>query len=198
MQLHEKIFRCRRQLGLSQEELAERIGVTRQAVSKWEQGISVPELESLVALARIFGVTTDYLLSEETADQHKEAAAQQLPKQDWLDRLPGVLQKGFRRYGWLLGVYMAVGGGLFAGLGALGKFMVESMFSGMNGITDPFGGGFPMYDSVFDQFQQQANQMAANNPVSIMCNAIMIFGFVLMTAGILLAIYLKKKSKTEG
>lgn len=195
MQLHEKIFRCRRQLGLSQEELAECIGVSRQAVSKWEQGISTPELDSLVALAKIFGVTTDYLLSEE--EQMPKMQQPSGEKQDWLDRLPGVLQKGFRRYGWLLGVYMAVGGGLFAGLGALGKFMVESMFSGMNGITDPFGGGFPMYDSVFDQFQQQANQMAANNPVSIMCNAVMIFGLILMAGGIILAIYFKKKSKTE-
>lgn len=195
MQLHEKIFRCRRQMGLSQEELAERVGVTRQAVSKWEQGISVPELESLLALAKTFGVTTDYLLSQEDAPQEEQASR---PKQDWLDRLPGVLQKGFRRYGWLLGVYMAVGGGLFAGLGALGKYMAESMFNGMNGITDPFGGGFPMYDNMFDQFQQQANQMAANNPASIMCNAVMIFGFVLMAVGIFLAAWLKRKSQTEG
>ena len=118
MQLHEKIFRCRRQLGLSQEELAERIGVTRQAVSKWEQGISTPELDSLVALAKIFGVTTDYLLSD--AEQMSKTQQPSGETRDWLDRLPGVLQRGFRRYGWLLGVRLAVAGGLFAGLGALG------------------------------------------------------------------------------
>lgn len=184
MQLHEKIFRCRRQLGLSQEELAARIGVTRQAVSKWEQGISTPELESMVALAKIFGVTTDYLLSEE--DVPREAQVSH-PKQDWLDRLPGVLQKGFRRYGWLLGVYLAIGGGLFAGLGALGNLIMESMT-----------GSVPGNNMIFDPFQQQANQMMANNPVSIMCNAGMIFGFVLLAAGIFLAVWLKKKSREEG
>ena len=190
MQLHEKIFRCRRQLGLSQEELAARIGVTRQAVSKWEQGISTPELESLVALARVLGVTTDYLLSEEDAPQGEQVSQ---PKQDWLDRLPGVLRKGFRRYGWLLGVYMAIGGGLFAGLGALGHFIMESMIGSMNSVTGSFPG-----NNMIDSFQQQANQMMANNPVSIMCNAMMIFGFILLAAGIFLAIWLKKKSRKEG
>ena len=191
MQLHEKIFRCRRQLGLSQEELAERIGVTRQAVSKWEQGISTPELDSLVALAKIFGVTTDYLLSD--AEQMPKTQQPSGEKQDWLDRLPGVLQRGFRRYGWLLGVRLAVAGGLFAGLGALGKAMAESMSSTMNGFVDVFE-GFPMTDP----FQQQMKQMIANEPVSILCSVLMIFGLVLMTAGIVLAIWLKKKSKKES
>ncbi len=191
MQLHEKIFRCRRQLGLSQEELAERIGVTRQAVSKWEQGISTPELDSLVALAKIFGVTTDYLLSD--AEQMPKTQQPSGEKQDWLDRLPGVLQRGFRRYGWLLGVRLAVAGGLFAGLGALGKAMAESMSSTMNGFVDVFE-GFPMTDP----FQQQMNQMIANEPVSILCSVLMIFGLVLMAAGIVLAIWLKKKSKKEN
>lgn len=191
MQLHEKIFRCRRQLGLSQEELAERIGVTRQAVSKWEQGISTPELDSLVALAKIFGVTTDYLLSD--AEQTPKTQQPSGETRDWLDRLPGVLQRGFRRYGWLLGVYMAVAGGLFAGLGALGKAIAESMHSTMNGFVDVFE-GFPMTDP----FQQQMKQMIANEPVSILCSVLMIFGLVLMTAGIVLAIWLKKKSKKES
>lgn len=59
MALHEKIYSCRRKAGLSQEELAEKIGVSRQAVSKWETGESVPELSKIVMLADIFGVTTD-------------------------------------------------------------------------------------------------------------------------------------------
>ena len=64
MNLSEKILYCRKKAGLSQEALAEKLGVSRQAISKWETGESVPELSKLVLLARAFDVTTDWLLSE--------------------------------------------------------------------------------------------------------------------------------------
>ena len=59
MNLSEKILYCRKKAGLSQEALAEKLGVSRQAISKWETGESVPELSKLVLLARAFDVTTD-------------------------------------------------------------------------------------------------------------------------------------------
>ena len=64
MTLSGKILYCRKKAGLSQEALAEKLGVSRQAVSKWETGEAVPELSKLVLLAAAFGVTTDWLLSE--------------------------------------------------------------------------------------------------------------------------------------
>lgn len=64
MKLSEKLYSLRRRSGLSQEQAAERLGVSRQAVSKWEGGQSVPEADKLVALSRLYGVTTDYLLLE--------------------------------------------------------------------------------------------------------------------------------------
>ena len=67
MTLGEKIYALRKQHGLSQEQAAEALGVSRQAVSKWESGQSVPEAEKLVAISRLFAVTTDYLLLEEDA-----------------------------------------------------------------------------------------------------------------------------------
>lgn len=60
--LSERIQLLRRQQGFSQEELADRLGVSRQAVSKWESGQSTPDLERVVAMSEVFGVTTDYLL----------------------------------------------------------------------------------------------------------------------------------------
>lgn len=63
MTLAEKIVVCRRQQGLSQEMLAAQLNVSRQAVSKWETGDAEPESGKLVALAKIFGVTVDWLLS---------------------------------------------------------------------------------------------------------------------------------------
>lgn len=65
MQLAEKIFNERKRLGWSQEQLAEHMEVSRQAVSKWESGQSLPDLDKLVLMSQIFGVSTDYLLKEE-------------------------------------------------------------------------------------------------------------------------------------
>lgn len=61
--LSERIYTLRRKAGLSQEQLAERVGVSRQAISKWEGGLSVPELEKLRALSEVFGVTLDELVN---------------------------------------------------------------------------------------------------------------------------------------
>ena len=60
--LSENIFRYRRSLGLTQEALAEKLGVTRQTVSKWEGGQSTPDVEKLIALADCFGITVDELI----------------------------------------------------------------------------------------------------------------------------------------
>lgn len=62
--LADKIISLRRQKGWSQEDLAERLDVSRQSVSKWESGQSVPDLKRIVQLSELFCVTTDYLLKE--------------------------------------------------------------------------------------------------------------------------------------
>ena len=61
----DKLIRLRRQRGWSQEELAEKLQVSRQAVSKWESAQTAPELEKLLQLSALFGVSTDYLLKDE-------------------------------------------------------------------------------------------------------------------------------------
>lgn len=67
MSLGDKIAELRRQKGWSQEKLAEKLGVTRQSVSKWESGASVPDLDKIVGLSELFGVTTDYLIKCESS-----------------------------------------------------------------------------------------------------------------------------------
>ena len=64
MSLSEKILKLRAARGMSQGDLAEQLGVSRQSVSKWETGQSVPDLDKIIKLADLFGVTTDYLLRE--------------------------------------------------------------------------------------------------------------------------------------
>ena len=74
MELADQIALLRKKSGLSQEELGEKIGVSRQAVSKWESGKAVPELENLKELSRIFGVSLSELLQlEENAQGEKPA-----------------------------------------------------------------------------------------------------------------------------
>jgi len=67
MTFGEKLVQLRRARGLSQEALAEAVGVSRQAVSKWELGTAAPEVDKILALAEFYGVTTDYLLRVEMA-----------------------------------------------------------------------------------------------------------------------------------
>ena len=60
MVLSEKIIMLRKKAGWSQEELAEKLDISRQSVSKWESGASSPDLDKIIRLSRLFGVTTDY------------------------------------------------------------------------------------------------------------------------------------------
>ena len=64
MNFSEKLAALRRREGLSQEQLADRLGVTRQSVSKWESGAAAPELPKLVALSELFHVSVDYLVKD--------------------------------------------------------------------------------------------------------------------------------------
>ena len=69
MILADKIIRLRKKNGWSQEELAEKMNVSRQAVSKWESAQTIPDLDKILKLGELFGVTTDYLLKDEIEDE---------------------------------------------------------------------------------------------------------------------------------
>ena len=156
MKLNEKIWVCRKQAGLSQEALAEKIGVSRQAISKWETGEAAPEISKLPLLARTFNVTADWLLDDEAgfeADETEEEAsadapagagsappaAANVPMQSypsWMENLPGWIIRALKKYGWLYGVRMAISGALFTVMGFVAKAMSGSMTSSF----DSFGG----------------------------------------------------------
>ena len=118
MKLGEKLQRLRRQSGLSQEQLAERLGVSRQAVSKWELDETMPDTENVIQLSRLFGVSCDYLLREEADGQGAVPPPQDGPR----PAPPGETQ--LTEQGWVhnafalslcvcaAGLLMAVGGGV--------------------------------------------------------------------------------------
>ena len=69
MILADKIIALRKKSGWSQEALAEKLGVSRQSVSKWEGALAIPDLDKVVKLSRIFGVSTDYFLKDELEEE---------------------------------------------------------------------------------------------------------------------------------
>lgn len=76
MILADKIVSLRKKAGWSQEDLAEKLGVTRQSVSKWEGAQSVPDMDKVVMMSRLFGISTDFLLKDELEEETPCAAAQ--------------------------------------------------------------------------------------------------------------------------
>lgn len=203
MNVSGKILQCRKKAGLSQEALAERIGVSRQAVSKWETGEAMPELPTVVALAKEFGVTTDWLLSDAaeipaaeipaaeipTAEEPKTEPAPSRPKRDakyWVNR-----------YGWLLGVYVSLVGAGIAGLGALARFIVGRMMAGVQNSFVTSAPGY-MFGEVYDLSGMMGvagpsiDAMAQNNPVSVLAGVMIVIGVIVMIGGGILAIVLRK------
>ena len=74
MTLREKLIVSRNKAGLSQMELANQLGVSRQAVSRWESGDTTPSVDKLKTLARIYGVSLDWLCSDTADGEPPEAA----------------------------------------------------------------------------------------------------------------------------
>ena len=66
MKLGDKILMLRKKEGMSQEQLAEKLDVSRQAVSRWELGSALPDANNIRQLSRVFAVSADYLLNEDT------------------------------------------------------------------------------------------------------------------------------------
>ena len=71
MNLSEKIMLLRKKQGWSQEELANRLNISRQSISKWESGQSQPDIDKIILLSQLFQVTTDYLLLDQENEEHR-------------------------------------------------------------------------------------------------------------------------------
>lgn len=116
MKLYEKITLYRKKNGLSQEELAEKIGVSRQAVSKWETGDALPEITKLKALAETFNVTVDFLLDEETTEFSQQIQPQSISVldkyadkiDDCVDNISSKSGTFFKKYGWISGMLLII------------------------------------------------------------------------------------------
>lgn len=179
MKLSDKIWVCRKKAGLSQEALAEKIGVSRQAISKWETGEASPEITKLPLLARTFGVTADWLLDDEAGFDEEPPSEETVQTTDapptaaptypaWIDHLPGFLGRMLKKYGWLFGVRMAVSGALFTALGFVAKAMSSAMTNSFNGAVDSMfpatsNAGVTFYDNVGNVVDPSALGLSAGD-----------------------------------
>ena len=98
MELYERLTALRKTAGLSQEELAEILGISRQAVSKWETGASSPDSHNIVRLGELYGVSTDYILLGWELPQETQSA-EQMPPAAGQKKRPG---RGFIWFGLFL------------------------------------------------------------------------------------------------
>ncbi|QUO37626.1 helix-turn-helix transcriptional regulator [Dysosmobacter sp. Marseille-Q4140] len=107
MTFGEKLQALRQSAGMSQDALAERLDVSRQAVSRWERDETMPETDKVVVLADIFGVTTDYLLRPQAAEQpsaeeHPPRSSPTQAQRDTISRLGYLVKTKGYLLGWVL------------------------------------------------------------------------------------------------
>ncbi|MFR5782849.1 MAG: hypothetical protein ACLUEK_13975, partial [Oscillospiraceae bacterium] len=88
-----------------------------------ETGEALPETAKLAALGTALGVSLDWLLSDAEPEEPEEEPAR---PEDWTDKLPRMVRGAAKRWGWLAGVYLAVVGAIFTGMGALVRAMIKS------------------------------------------------------------------------
>lgn len=167
MKLSDKIYYCRKKAGLSQEALAERIGVSRQAISKWETGEAAPEINKLPLLAKTFSVTADWLLDDEAEPEEPAAEEEPIPEESadrpsapaypaWVDHLPGFLARMLKKYGWIFGLRMAISGAMFTAMGFVAKAMFSAIDSSFNGMVS---GMFPATQNAGVTFYDNAGNV---------------------------------------
>ena len=140
MKLHEKIISYRKMNGLSQEGLAEKIGVSRQAVSKWETGEALPEITKLKALAETFNVTVDFLLDETKYEYTPHQLRHRRTLSDrYIDCIDNFADKitinfpiFFKKHGWICGILLIILGA-YRVLNCVFSFSAVSQMTGLIG-----------------------------------------------------------------
>lgn len=174
MTLGEKLQLLRRARGLSQEQLAEALDVSRQAISKWENSDSVPELEKLKAISQYFGVTADYLLFEEQTELQSAADAETRKNDTYREDV-----RGFARLNvhWL-GYTVAIIGAILL-LRVMAGMIVQMIF---------IGGG--MAQDGMQGTMMTGRLLAAYLPYLLVYAA-------MVAGGLLLARWLKKRRETN-
>ena len=114
MSLGEKIREQRKQAGLSQEQLADILGVSRQSISKWESDIAYPETDKLIELGKLFDCSMDYLLKEDVTEKSDVQASgftekvEEISRKVMTDKNKGKAKKILKIIGIILAVVLVI------------------------------------------------------------------------------------------
>ena len=177
----QKIKELRKKADLTQDRLADYLGVSAQAVSKWETGEATPELSKLAALCSVLNVSADWLLNDigpEPPQEDGAAKESSSGSPDRLEQLPGFIGRMVRKYGWLFGVYQAVMGTVLSLIGLILILFSRQILSGF--FRPPAGMEHNPILSIF-------------NPVAAFGGGLLVIGILLLVSGILIAVFLKRK-----
>lgn len=185
----ERIFLLRRMKGISQEDLARHIGVSRQSVSKWELGDSEPETAKIVELSRYFGISTDELLGMIDCKSNgneivphkstREKKARPLIQEGELRGILRLFGKGIKKHSYAFGYILMLYGAVILIFQLIGRAMLKGFLSnqqqmiGFGALMDPPG------TSAFSGF----------------FTVLLFLGIVLVVGGFILSLILKKKFK---
>ncbi len=184
MTLGEKLQLLRKSRGLSQEQFAEVLEVSRQAVSKWECGDSAPDLDKLRAIYTYFGVTTDYLIWENQEDAPRGSDAAQKTV-DHAARREST-RAFVRENGHWLGYLMAI-------VGVVQLFRLLLPRLAMWVAMRSYQSQWELFPEVADQYTDAFSQ-AISTLGTVMLPYLLLYA-VLIVGGLLLARYLKKKNR---
>ncbi len=140
MIIADKIIHLRKKNGWSQEELAEKMNVSRQAVSKWESAQAVPDIDKILMLSELFGVTTDYLLKGETEYAEVRAAENDSLRRVSTDEVSEYIEtRRNAAYKIAAGVFMCIISPvaliLLGGLNEARSFGISENLAGVTGIA---------------------------------------------------------------
>lgn len=119
MELKERLAQLRKDHGLSQNDLAEELNVSRQAISRWEQGTAVPSSDNLIYLSRLYGITLDELVyGKEKIEIEQAEEAAEIPVPEETDRVK-TQKRPWYKIGWvkLLFVVLVLGLIVFVAVG---------------------------------------------------------------------------------
>ena len=191
MTLGERIAYYRKRAGYSQEELAERLEVSRQAISKWETGEATPDAERIIALAAALDISTDTLLlgKEDPSPTYTaaETVQQPAPTPEWLNHLPRHIGRLFREKGYIAGYIVAAQGLGILLVGLLARFGFGSMLSIENNAWGMLGS--------WGSMSGMGNMSAAFRFPLIFADVICGLGGIFIIGGIALAIIWKKRGQ---
>lgn len=205
MTLGEKIQQLRKENNLSQEQLAEKVNISRQAISKWELDITAPDIQSIILLCKIFNVTSDELIGNnqsstqsespknQQSDYDQQNGYNQYPRESTFEQVIKYAKKRRHFVGYYFIVYGLFGLVLATIFGVIGNLMMDTFEK--------------TSDSMIETFNENAHGLVSASTIDVgpMASFPTIVAFVMgglalisIIVGIIITVHFKKLNRIES